>query len=411
MAIEFFDDSNGIADVPGFRTGAAACNLRGNADTARLDVAVIFSEKPCTAAGAFTTNDVKAAPVYVSQAHLRGAAAGTPMRGIVATSGNANACTGEQGMKDAAAMCALAAEACGVSPEQFFVCSTGRIGVNLPMEKMARGIAEAAKNLSRDPAESRRAADAILTSDTRRKTCTAKFSVGGKTVTVAGMAKGAGMIEPGMATMFGLIATDAEIAQPLLQKCLWNAVGQSFNCVTVDGDMSTNDTVLVLADGESGVRVSEDDAGTLALFKEALEAVTFALARKIVVDGEKISRVVTLRVFGARSAADANRIARSIGNSLLVKASWCGGDPNWGRLLCAAGYAKCGIDQTKIDLFYDDVPVFLKGELQAQNEAAWRRVVREKEFEIRMYLNLGVHDYRLISTDLTEAYVDFNKGE
>lgn len=411
MAIEFFDDSNGIADVPGFRTGAAACNLRGNADTARLDVAVIFSEKPCTAAGAFTTNDVKAAPVYVSQAHLRGAAAGTPMRGIVATSGNANACTGEQGMKDAAAMCALAAEACGVSPEQFFVCSTGRIGVNLPMEKMARGIAEAAKNLSRDPAESLRAADAILTSDTRRKTCTAKFSVGGKTVTVAGMAKGAGMIEPGMATMFGLIATDAEIAQPLLQKCLWNAVGQSFNCVTVDGDMSTNDTVLVLADGESGVRVSEDDAGTLALFKEALESVTFALARKIVGDGEKISRVVTLRVFGARSAADANRIARSIGNSLLVKASWCGGDPNWGRLLCAAGYAKCGIDQTKIDLFYDDVPVFLKGELQAQNEAAWRRVVREKEFEIRMYLNLGVHDYRLISTDLTEAYVDFNKGE
>ena len=411
MAIEFFDDSNGISDVPGFRTGAAACNLRGNADTARLDVAVIFSEKPCTAAGAFTTNDVKAAPVYVSQAHLRGAAAGTPMRGIVATSGNANACTGEQGMKDAAAMCALAAEACGVSPEQFFVCSTGRIGVNLPMEKMARGIAEAAKNLSRDPAESRRAADAILTSDTRRKTCTAKFSVGGKTVTVAGMAKGAGMIEPGMATMFGLIATDAEIAQPLLQKCLWNAVGQSFNCVTVDGDMSTNDTVLVLADGESGVRVSEDDAGTLALFKEALNAVTFALARKIVGDGEKISRVVTLRVFGARSAADANRIARSIGNSLLVKASWCGGDPNWGRLLCAAGYAKCGIDQTKIDLFYDDVPVFLKGELQAQNEAAWRRVVREKEFEIRMYLNLGVHDYRLISTDLTEAYVDFNKGE
>ena len=411
MAIEFFDDSNGIADVPGFRTGAAACNLRGNADTARLDVAVIFSEKPCTAAGAFTTNDVKAAPVYVSQAHLRGAAAGTPMRGIVATSGNANACTGEQGMKDAAAMCALAAEACGVSPEQFFVCSTGRIGVNLPMEKMARGIAEAAKNLSRDPAESRRVADAILTSDTRRKTCTAKFSVGGKTVTVAGMAKGAGMIEPGMATMFGLIATDAEIAQPLLQKCLWNAVGQPFNCVTVDGDMSTNDTVLVLADGESGVRVSEDDAGTLALFKEALNAVTFALARKIVGDGEKISRVVTLRVFGARSAADANRIARSIGNSLLVKASWCGGDPNWGRLLCAAGYAKCGIDQTKIDLFYDDVPVFLKGELQAQNEAAWRRVVREKEFEIRMHLNLGVHDYRLISTDLTEAYVDFNKGE
>lgn len=411
MAIEFFDDTCGIAEVPGFSTGAAACNLRGNADLARLDVAVIFSKKACTAAGAFTTNDVKAAPVYVSQAHLRGAAAGTEMHGIVATSGNANACTGEQGMKDAAEMCALAAKNCGVSPEQFFVCSTGRIGVKLPMEKMARGIADAAKSLAHDPEISRRAADAILTSDTRRKTCTAKFSVGGKTVTISGMAKGAGMIEPGMATMFGLIATDAKIAQPLLQKCLWNAVGQSFNCVTVDGDMSTNDTVLVLANGESGAEISENDASALALFKEALNAVTFGLARKIVGDGEKISRVVTLHIYGARTPGDANKIARSIGNSLLVKASWCGGDPNWGRLLCSAGYAKCGIDQTKIDLFYNDVPVFLKGELQAQNESAWRKIVHEKEFAIHLHLNLGVHDYRLISTDLTEAYVDFNKGE
>lgn len=417
MEIEFTDDSAGIAEVPGFATGAAACNLRGNADLTRLDVAILFSKSPCTAAGTFTTNDVKAAPVYVSQEHLRGAAAGTPMHGIVATSGNANACTGAQGMKDAREMCTLAAKACGVAPEQFFVCSTGRIGVTLPMEKMARGIAEAAGNLKHCPDESCRAADAILTSDTRRKTCTAKFSVGGKTVTIAGMAKGAGMIEPGMATMFGLVATDAKIEQNLLQKCLWNAVGQSFNCVTVDGDMSTNDTVLVLANGESGVEIEAVPAGTpeagtpLGLFKKALNAVTFALARKIVGDGEKISRVVTLHIYGARTPADANKIARSIGNSLLVKASWCGGDPNWGRLLCSAGYAKCGIDQTKIDLFYDDVPVFLKGELQAQNEAAWRRVVRAREFSIHMHLNLGVHDYRLISTDLTEAYVDFNKGE
>lgn len=411
MAIEFFDDTCGIAEVQGFSTGAAACNIRGNADLSRLDVAVIFSKKDCMAAGAFTTNDVKAAPVYVSQAHLRGASAGTPMHGIVATSGNANACTGEQGMKDAAAMCELAAKACGVSPEQFFVCSTGRIGVKLPMEKMAKGIADAAKSLATDAETSRRAADAILTSDTRRKTCTAKFSVGGKTVTISGMAKGAGMIEPGMATMFGLVATDAKIAQPLLQKCLWNAVGQSFNCVTVDGDMSTNDTVLVLANGESGVEISEDNAETLSLFKEALNAVTFGLARKIVGDGEKISRVVTLHVYGARTPADANKIARSIGNSLLVKASWCGGDPNWGRILCSAGYAKCGIDQSKIDLFYNDVPVFLKGELQAQNEAAWRKIVHEKEFAIHLHLHLGVNDYRLISTDLTEAYVDFNKGE
>ncbi len=411
MAIEFFDDTVGIADVSGFETGASACNIRGNADLERLDVALVFSKKPCVAAGAFTTNDVKAAPVYVSQAHLRGAATGTPMHGIVATSGNANACTGARGMADANAMCALAARACGVDAEQFFVCSTGRIGVNLPMEKMERGIVAAAKNLSAEPAMSERAADAILTSDTRRKTCTAKFSVGGKTVVIAGMAKGAGMIEPGMATMFGLMATDAKIEQTLLQKCLWNAVGQSFNCVTVDGDMSTNDTVLVLANGASGVDISDGESVALADFKAALNAVALGLARKIVGDGEKISRVVTLHVCGARTTADANKIARSIGNSLLVKASWCGGDPNWGRLLCSAGYAKCGIDQTKIDLFYDDVPVFLKGELQAQNEAEWHRVVYAREFSIHMHLNIGICDYRLISTDLTEAYVDFNKGE
>lgn len=416
--IQFIDNSDGIAEVPGFSVAGTACDIRNKCDAKRLDLALIFSQSPCTAAGTFTTNDVKAAPVYTSQAHLRAhATGGSPVHGIIANSGNANACTGERGMRDARRMCEFVAEMLARRPEEFFVCSTGRIGVNLPMEKIENGIREAVRRLKPDREESVRAADAILTSDTCRKTCTAKFSlggalgVGGKTVTISGMAKGAGMIEPNMATMFGLIATDAKISQELLQKCLWRAVGQSFNCVSVDGDMSTNDTVLVLANGASGAEISEENPESLELFREALEKVCFALAKKIVGDGEKISRVVTLHVYGARTDAEANKIARSIGNSLLVKASWCGGDPNWGRLLCSAGYAKCGIDQTKIDLYYDDVPVFLKGELQAGNEPRWREVVRRKEFSIHMHLNLGTHDYRLISTDLTEAYVDFNKGE
>ncbi|MCD8299044.1 MAG: bifunctional glutamate N-acetyltransferase/amino-acid acetyltransferase ArgJ [Opitutae bacterium] len=417
--IQVTDDSCGIGDVPGFAVAGTACDIRGKQDAKRLDLALIYSKSPCTAAGTFTTNDVKAAPVVVSQSHLRNHAAGrAEMRGIVASSGNANACTGERGMKDANEMCDFVAKMLSRKSEEFFVCSTGRIGVNLPMGKIEDGMRDAVRRLAPSPEESARAAEAILTSDTHRKTCTVRFSVGaalgvvgGKTVTIAGMAKGAGMIEPNMATMFGLLATDAKISQELLQKCLWRAVGQSFNCVSVDGDMSTNDTVLILANGESGAEITESDPASVEIFREALEAVCMNLAKKIVGDGEKISRVVTLHVEGARSDAEANKIARSIGNSLLVKASWCGGDPNWGRILCSAGYAKCGIDQTKIDLFYGDVPVFLKGELQADNAAKWREIVGKKEFDIVLRLNLGTGKYRLISTDLTEAYVDFNKGE
>ncbi len=415
--IQLEDDSAGIGDVPGFSVAATDCDIRNKQDK-RLDLALVYSQSPCTAAGVFTTNDVKAAPVLVSQEHLRGHAAGKfEMHGIVANSGNANACTGERGLKNANDMCGFVSKMLSRRTESFFVCSTGRIGVHLPMLKIEDGMRDAIRRLSPSLEESIRAAEAILTSDTHKKTCTATFSlggiggVGGTTITIAGMAKGAGMIEPNMATMFGLLATDAKISQELLQKCLWHAVGQSFNCVSVDGDMSTNDTVLILANGESEAEVTEDDPASVEIFKEALRAVCMNLAKKIVSDGEKISRVVTLRVEGARTDSEANKIARAIGNSLLVKSSWCGGDPNWGRVLCAAGAAKCGIDQTKIDLFYGDVPVFLKGELQSSNAEKWREIVAQKEFEIVLKLNIGTSKYCLISTDLTEAYVEFNKGE
>ncbi|MFM9167811.1 MAG: bifunctional ornithine acetyltransferase/N-acetylglutamate synthase, partial [Verrucomicrobiota bacterium] len=312
MSIEFIDDSPGLSDVPGFRVGAAACDIRNKAN-GRLDLALVVADRPCAAAGVFTTNDVKAAPVRLCQRLL---ASGGGVRGIVGNSGNANACTSVQGDADAAETARLAAAALGAPSHVLLVCSTGRIGELLPMAKVAAGVAQAAGRLSRDSSEGRRAAEAILTSDTRPKTCTARFVHGGRTVTVSGIAKGAGMIEPNMATMLAFVCTDAEAAPAFLKEALRAASDGSFNCVSVDGDMSTNDTVLLLASGASGVKVGpEGNPAATALFREALGRVCFALAEKIVGDGEKITKVVSVENQGARSRADAETIARAIGNS------------------------------------------------------------------------------------------------
>lgn len=405
--VTFTDNSPGISDVQGFLVAGAACDIR-NKNTDRLDTAIILSKTPAVAAGVFTTNDIKAAPVRLCQARL---ATGAPMRGIIANSGNANACTGEQGRLDADRMVALAEQLSGAPAGSFFVGSTGRIGDLLPMAKVERGIADAAKRLAATEEESRRAAEAILTSDTRPKTATARFTWQGKTVSVAGIAKGAGMIEPGMATMLAFLATDAALGRELLQKCLWKANSSSFNTVTVDGDMSTNDTVIVLANGASGVTVTDADAPLLALFQEALDKVTFALADKIVGDGEKITKVVTVKIQGARTAADAETIARAIGNSLLVKSSWYGEDPNWGRLMDAAGYARVGIIEEKISIWYNAIPALIDGRPIPENKPAWKQEVKARRFTITMKLGLGAADYTLLATDLSEAYVNFNKSE
>ncbi len=405
--VTFIDNSPGIADVQGFLVAGAGCDIR-NKNTDRLDTAIILSTTPAVAAGVFTTNDIKAAPVRLCQARL---AAGLPMRGIIANSGNANACTGEQGRLDADRMVALAEQLCGAPAGSFFVGSTGRIGDLLPMAKVEKGVAEAAARLAATEAESRRAAEAILTSDTRPKTATARFTWQGKTVSVSGIAKGAGMIEPGMATMLAFVATDAGLGRELLQSCLRKANGASFNTITVDGDMSTNDTVIVLANGASGVTVTEADAPLLALFQEALDKVTFALADKIVGDGEKITKVVTVKIQGARTVADAETIARAIGNSLLVKSSWYGEDPNWGRLMDAAGYARVGIIEDRISIRYNDIPALVDGRPIPENKPAWKQEVKARRFTITMTLGLGAADYTLLATDLSEAYVNFNKSE
>lgn len=406
--IQTSEDVSGLNLVKGFKVAGAACDIRNKNDMSRFDVALIVSDVPATASGVFTTNDVKAAPVVLDIKRLEQS---QTMRAIVANSGNANACTGTRGMEDAESTCKIAAGLIGTTPDQVLVCSTGRIGEFMPMQKLENGLTQAASKLSCSEQSAREAALAIMTSDTRPKTVLSVVEVGGKKISVAGMAKGAGMIEPNMATMLAFIVSDAKISQPLLKKCLKSAADKTFNRITVDGDMSTNDTVLCLCNGSSQVEVSESDKDVLEAFQAAITAVSRALARKIVGDGEKITKVVEVKVVGARDEAQAEKICRSIGNSLLVKSSWFGGDPNWGRLTDAAGYARTGISIDKIDLWYDGVEVLKKGQPVDANKPLWNKIVAKKTFTITMDLNMGSASEAILAADLTEEYVNFNKGE
>jgi len=406
--IEIAEDAAGLGLVQGFKVAGVGCDIRNKNDMSRLDVALIVSDVPATASGVFTTNDVKAAPVVTDMKHLQQS---KTMRAIVANSGNANACTGDRGMADAQTTCSFVAAQLGTSADQVLVCSTGRIGEFMPMQKLENGIKEAAQKLSSSDESSRNASRAIMTSDTRPKTVFTKVEVDGKTFCAAGMAKGAGMIEPNMATMLAFIVCDAKIDQELLKQCLKGAADKTFNRITVDGDMSTNDTVLCLCNGLSGVEITKNDTDKLEAFKAAIIAVSRALARKIVGDGEKITKVVEVKIEGARDEAQAEKICRAIGNSLLVKSSWFGCDPNWGRLTDAAGYARTGISIENIDLWYDDVEVLKKGQPIDANKTLWRKIVSNKTFTITMNLNMGSASDAILAADLTEEYVNFNKGE
>ena len=404
--VSLLKHSQGIGDCPGFLLAASACDIR-QINTDQLDLCLIKSEKPCSAAGVFTLNDICAAPVEVCKRTL--ASSADAIGGCVSNSGNANACTGAVGLADAKTMAQAAQSATG-SPAPFLVCSTGRIGRPLPLEPMLTGIQAAAQRLESTAESSLAAADAILTSDTRRKVATAQFNCAGKTITVAGMAKGAGMIEPNMATMLAYLATDLCASGAVLKSVLKKACDQSFNCISIDGDMSTNDTVLLFANGHSGLAV-DDSSELMAAFQEAVDRVCAILAEKIVGDGEKITRLVELIVEGAPSDEAAEKVARCVGNSLLVKTAWYGGDPNWGRLADAAGYAQVGIQEDRLDIRYDDVPALIAGQVQTARSAEWKTIVNQKRFRITLDLHLGNGRYRLLTSDLSEAYVAFNKSE
>ncbi len=390
-----------FALAPGFRCAATACGLK---KSRALDLALVWSERHCTAAGLFTTNRVKAAPVLLDRQLLPASA--ERIRAVVANAGCANAVTGERGLADARRMASLAAAVVHGRPDEVLVLSTGVIGVHLDMDRVAHGIAAlGAPGALLAPAD---AARAITTTDTRPKVATATATIGDRTVTVSGFAKGAGMIHPGMATMLAVVTTDALIEAARLDRALRAAAERSFNRISVDGDMSTNDTVLVLASGAAGARVG--DAGEAA-FGAALTEVCASLARQIARDGEGATRLVELRVTGAEDERQAHRVGDAIACSPLVKTAIHGNDPNWGRVLAAAGYSGEAIEPARVRLWFgenDALQLLEAGEPVAFDRARASALLGEDPAILHVDLGLGAAATTLWTCDLSAEYVRVN---
>jgi glutamate N-acetyltransferase/amino-acid N-acetyltransferase len=430
--ILFKSIAGSVTAAAGFAAAGVFCDIKrlgtgkGSNKGPKRDLALVVSQAPATVAGTFTTNQICAAPVRLCVERVKRGVA----RAVVVNSGNANACTGERGRLDAEAMAKIAADALNISPADVLVASTGRIGVPMPMGNVKKGIEHAAALADSTVASGSHAAEAIMTSDTRPKEVAVEFELAGKTVRLGGMCKGAGMIQPGMspsgaapalrplhATMLCFLTTDAAVEAKTLQAALNEAVAKSFNRITVDGDMSTNDTVLVLANGRAGNRPLTARSPNLPVFQAALDHVTLELARKIVLDGEGVSRFVTVHVHGAKTFAQADTAARAVANSSLVKTSWCGGDPNWGRILCALGYSAAQVVESKVDVGYS-LPGQRKilyslrhGRPTSVAFKALCQITVASAFDLHIHLNLGRASALIYAADLTEAYVDFNKGD
>lgn len=383
--------------------GFLATGVRSGIKQEGLDLAIIVSEIQAVCAGLFTTNAVKAAPVLVSAERAKSGHA----RAIVVNSGNANACTGQKGLQDATRMAGLAAEALKMDDEtEVLVCSTGVIGHFLPMSKIEMGIAEAATNLAYDGGPL--AARAIMTTDTRPKMVAYEFRIGGNIVKIGGITKGSGMICPNVATMLCFITTDVAITPELLHSSLVKAAEISVNSLTVDGDMSTNDTTIALANGMSGMRTITSEGPELDAFQKALDQVMMELAREMARDGEGATKLVDVVVKGAESYADAKAAAMTIANSPLVKTAIFGEDPNWGRVLAAAGRSGAKMDPAKVDLYFGDVKIMQDGApLDIDPEAA-RKPMLLPELVITVDLKLGDGESRVFTCDFSYDYVKIN---
>ncbi|MFM8788809.1 MAG: bifunctional glutamate N-acetyltransferase/amino-acid acetyltransferase ArgJ, partial [Chthoniobacterales bacterium] len=387
----------GVTAAQGFLAGAVFAGIKAS-NKGREDMALVASEGPATAAGVFTTNRVKAAPVRVSKAHLKAKFA----RAVLLNSGNANACTGPCGIAAAKALAAGTAEVLGCATGQILVCSTGRIGVALPLEKMKAKLPDLAARISAKGGLS--AAKAIMTSDSFAKEYALEVRAPGGTFRIGGMAKGAGMINPNMATMLCIVTTDAKISKGTLQNALHHAGERTFNRITVDGDMSTNDTVLALANGAAGGASIKTGTTEYALFLEALNEVCLKLAHMIVEDGEGVSKFVTVQVRGASSVQAARTVAEAVANSTLVKCAWAGNDPNWGRILDAAGYCGVRIREELVDIYYDGVAAVRGGTAAPTPKEKLVAAVTPRKFTVTIDLQQGKSFYTVYTTDLTEKY-------
>lgn len=386
--------------VPGFRAGSIGCGIKkGRA----RDLALIVSETPAVVAGVFTRNMVKAAPLLLTMERVGGG----ECRAVIINSGNANACTGKRGMGDAVRMAGEAAKGLGVEPEEVLVASTGVIGEPLPIDKLIKGTPRLVKKVSPSLAGWREAAEAIMTTDTFPKLVQEEGVIGGTPIRILGVAKGSGMIAPNMATMLAFVVTDAAIGQRELQSVLRRAVKRSFNRITVDGESSTNDTVLILANGAAGNgRLRAGSAG-LKQFSAMVEKVCLHLATLIVKDGEGATKLLEICVKGAKSEGDAVKAAKGIANSLLVKTAFFGEDANWGRIMAALGSAGVEIEPDRVNIFLGAIPIVRRG-VATGREGEAAKVLREREIKLTVDLRVGDGEAAVMTTDLSYDYVRIN---
>ncbi len=390
--------TTGVTAPLGFRAAAVASGIKPRG----LDVALLVADGPCAAAGVFTTNLAKAAPVLLSREHV---AAGRA-RAILVNAGCANAGTGEAGLVDAREAAEVVAATAGCGAREVLVASTGVIGVRLPMEKLRAGIAEAGRRLSREGGGD--AACAILTTDTRPKEVAVEFRMGDTACTVGGMAKGAGMIAPNLATMLAFFTTDAAVDASLLRRALAEAAGESLNRITVDGDTSTNDCALVLASGARRAPAIDREGPAFDAFRLALAEAGRRLAELLVRDGEGVTRVAEVRVEGARTPGDADRIARTVAESPLVKTALHGGDPNWGRVLAAVGRSGVALEPSRVAIWIGDVHVAEGGAARGYDESAAAAAMREDPVRLRIRLGEGGASGWIWTSDFSHGYVDIN---
>lgn len=385
--------------VNGFKFSAVAAGIKKDDIS---DLALIYSDEQLSAAGVFTSSSVKAAPVLIDMERIKRGKA----RAVIINSGNANACTGNEGLEAAHITSRAVAAELNIAEDEVLVSSTGVIGEPLPVEKIIRAVPSLVSALSND--SSKNVAEAIMTTDAFSKVYTASKEIDGHIVTVGGIAKGAGMISPNMATMLSYIMTDAVVEPSTLSHALKVATNVSFNCITVDGDMSTNDTVIALASGASDVKITEGTAAHLS-FISMLKEVMKELAKMIVRDGEGATKLIEIRVLGADSEKDANLAAIKIANSPLVKTAFFGEDANWGRIMAAIGGADILLDEFKLDMFFDNVQIVKGGLFVGKNaEVEATAAMKNKEIVLTVNINLGPHEATLWTCDLTHDYIRIN---
>ena len=392
----------GVTSAKGFRAAGVPAEIKYKG---RNDVALIVADEPCAAAAVFTTNKVAAAPVLYDREVVKNGR----IQAILANSGCANACTGEDGLKDAKLSALVTAGELGIDPKLVLVASTGVIGRRLPMERLLAGMKAAKAALGRTAEHGLAAEKAVMTTDTKPKQAAVVCTIGGRKVTIGGMSKGAGMIEPNMATMLGFVTTDAAVSPRLLKRALQLAIGKSFNRLVVDGDESTNDSVFLLASGKAGNEEIVKAGVDFDVFVEALTAVTTSLAKQMATDGEGATKFVTVTVKGARSEKEAERAARAVAKSPLSKTSWFGRDPNWGRVLAAVGYSGADVVDMKAEVFYDKVWAFRFGRIADEKQLTKLAAVMTKdEFSVTVDLHLGSAEASIYTCDFSLDYIHIN---